>query len=86
MPIDPKEGTIPERLRKAYGKMVPEGDNWSWEFEVDPLANEAARRIEELEGILHRVAVARRGDGPDVDEAWDRLPDEIENLWQQVDG
>lgn len=32
--------------------------------------------------LLHRIAVARRGDCPDVDENWDRLPSEIEALWR----
>lgn len=31
--------------------------------------------------LLHRIAVARRGDCPDVDENLERLPEEIEELW-----
>lgn len=36
------------------------------------------------EGLLHRIAVAARGDAPDVDEHFDRLPGEIEKLWADV--
>lgn len=37
-----------ERLKKRFGKNVPEGDGWGWEWEVDPLAKEAIAAIETL--------------------------------------
>lgn len=43
--------------------------------------------IERLTSLLHEIAVATRGYGvPDVLENLERLPDEIEAIWEQVDG
>lgn len=36
---------------------------------------------ERLRKLLHDIAVARRGNDSRVDEAWDELPEEIEDMW-----
>lgn len=36
---------------------------------------------ERLRELLHDIAVARRGNDGRVDEAWDELPEEIEDMW-----
>lgn len=48
-------GDLPARLRKRFGRMVPEGDGWSHEWQTDELAEEAARRIELLENEVEAL-------------------------------
>lgn len=43
-----------------------------------------SREHAELRALVHRIAVARRGDCDDVDDRWEDLPAEIEGMWAQI--
>lgn len=45
---DCKTFPLPERLVRKYGRDVPEGDGWSWDWQSDELAVEAAKEIRRL--------------------------------------
>ena len=49
-----------------------------------PSYYEMRREVERLRALLHDIAVARRGDCPDVDEQWERLPQEVERMWRDL--
>lgn len=54
--------------------------------QVAKLAMAVVAEVGTLSILLHEIAVARRGDCPDVDENWDDLPEEIETMWQWLNG
>lgn len=47
-------------------------------------AIEAAGIIDRQNELLHCIAVARRGDCPDVDNDLGCLPEEIEGMWRTI--
>lgn len=77
--------------------MTPELDDFLARYEQDDnewwrlasghhqnLFEAAVDRMQAAERLLHDIAVARRGDCPDVDEQWERLPHEIRRMWEDI--
>lgn len=42
---------LASELEAKFGSMRPDGDGWSWDWETDPLAREAAAKLRELAKI-----------------------------------
>lgn len=61
----------------TFTDMTTEPDTRSWSERVMLL-----HEIDCWKALLHDIAVARRGDTEDVDEGGDRLPDEINRMWE----
>lgn len=49
---------VEDRLLGRFGQNVPEGDGWSWEWESDPLAVEAANLIRSLRATCQKALEA----------------------------
>jgi hypothetical protein len=64
-------------------RLDSEGHHWSGKPAL--LFFEAAEEIKRLSDLIHKIAVARRGACPDVDEQWESLPAEIEQMWRDLD-